>query len=78
LKPQHLEPNIDEALDSQDEDNLGIPASDLGLGIAVSDWWEVLNGTRYGKNGATANALAKDLRQCAGQRPSEYCTNLLR
>lgn len=36
-----LEPEIDEPLDSEDEDNLDIPASDLRLGIAVLDWWEV-------------------------------------
>jgi hypothetical protein len=27
--------------DFEDEDNLDIPASDLRLGIAVLDWWEV-------------------------------------
>jgi hypothetical protein len=36
-----LEPEIDEPLDVKDEDNLDVPASDLRLGIAVLDWWEI-------------------------------------
>jgi hypothetical protein len=41
LNPQHLEPDIDEPLSFEDEDGLDIPASELRLGIALLDWWEV-------------------------------------
>jgi len=36
-----LEPEINEPLDFEDEDNLEVPASELNLGIALLDWWEV-------------------------------------
>jgi hypothetical protein len=41
LKTQHLEPDIPEMLDAEEEGNLDIPSSELNLGIAVLDWWEI-------------------------------------
>ena len=41
LKTQHLEHDIAETLDAEDELSLDIPWSELNLGIAVLDWWEV-------------------------------------
>jgi hypothetical protein len=43
LRPKALppKPEIDEPFDLEDEDSLDIPASELRLGIAVLDWWEV-------------------------------------
>jgi hypothetical protein len=41
LKAQHLEPDIDEPLDLGEEDSLDIPTSELNLGIALLDWWQV-------------------------------------
>jgi hypothetical protein len=41
LKVQHLEPEFDEAVDAEADDSLDLPASELRLGIALLDWWEV-------------------------------------
>lgn len=41
LKAQHLEPDLAETLDAGGEDSLDIPLSDLNLGIALLDWWEI-------------------------------------
>jgi hypothetical protein len=41
LKAQPLEAEIDERLDLEDENGLELPASELRLGIAVLDWWEI-------------------------------------
>ena len=45
LRPKALprKPEIDEPFDLEDEDSLDIPASELRLGIAVLDWWEVVS-----------------------------------
>jgi len=40
-KAQPFEPESDEALDFEDGNDLELPASELRLGIAVLDWWEV-------------------------------------
>ena len=40
-KPQPPDPGIDEPLRLEDENNLDLPASELRLGIALLDWWEV-------------------------------------
>ena len=39
LKP--LKAEIDEPLDLEEESGLDLPASELRLGIALLDWWEV-------------------------------------
>ena len=40
-KPQPSDPGIDEPLRLEDENSLDLPTSELRLGIAVLDWWEV-------------------------------------
>ena len=40
-KAPPLKPEIHEPLDLEDESGRDLPASELRLGIAVLDWWEI-------------------------------------
>lgn len=41
VKPQCTDPLIEETFEDDEEQSLDLPSSDLRLGIAVLDWWEV-------------------------------------
>jgi len=41
VKPQCTDPLIEETFEDAEERSLDLPSSDLRLGIAVLDWWEV-------------------------------------
>jgi hypothetical protein len=70
LKARPLEPEMDEPLDLEDENSLDLPASELRLGIAVLNWWEVerwheVNDewSLWGDPSPDAVRMARDLRR---------------
>jgi len=41
LKAQPLDPDVEEIFEDDEQEGVELTASDLQLGIAVLDWWEV-------------------------------------
>jgi len=69
-KAQLLEPESDEPLNFEDGNDLELPASELRLGIAVLDWWEVPRwheiwdeGSLWGDPSPEAVRIARELRR---------------